>query len=591
MASVSMTDQLSRLTASLAHRYTVEREVGRGGMATVYLARDLKHRRQVAVKVLHADLAAAIGQERFLHEIEIVARLRHPHILPLHDSGDADGTLYFVMPYVEGESLRDRLTRERQLAVEEALHIASEIADALAYAHDHGIIHRDIKPANIMLESNHAVVTDFGIALVAQSARGDRLTASGLSPGTPEYMSPEQAGGEHEVDGRSDIYSLACVLYEMLAGEPPFTGVSPQSVLMRKLAEPARSLRVVRASVPAAVEQVILKALSTMPADRPRTAREFSAALQLASAGPTLASRPAAPAAPAPGLPKWLGLAASSLAAAAVLLTGIGFLTTLVYDVKLQMPSQFTPSRTDFPVIGIRALIPALSIAFFALVAYVVVQYAARLLRIGLERIPGVGPRLEALGRRAAESRRRFWSRVNPVAAAELFFIATLVVSMAVLSRFWPLFASLYSNATEPLSPASRPMHRAFSVAVTVLITGLVFAWRRVFRDLDGRRPAGARYRLAKWGGFAWIVILVLMLTMPWRLLWDNEHPRALLRGERAYILMERGSDVVLYNAERGVAERYQAETGQELTRQGTIGYLFEDAHDFAGRGQGPPVP
>jgi tRNA A-37 threonylcarbamoyl transferase component Bud32 len=588
MASVSMTDQLGRLTASLAGRYAVEREVGRGGMATVYLARDLKHRRHVAVKVLHPDLAAAIGQERFLHEIEIVARLRHPHILPLHDSGDADGTLYFVMPFVEGESLRERLTRERQLGVDEALHIASEIADALAYAHAHGIIHRDIKPANIMLESNHAVVTDFGIALVTQSARTDRLTASGLSPGTPEYMSPEQAGGEHEVDGRSDIYSLACVVYEMLAGEPPFTGVSPQAVLMRKLAEPARSLRVVRASVPAAVEQVILKALSTTPADRHRTAGEFSTALKLAAAGQPVAPSQAPPA-PAPGLGRSLGVAAASLAAALALLTGIGFLTTLVYDVKLQMPSQFTPSRTDFPVIGIRALIPALSIAFFVLVAVVVLQYLARLLWIGLGRIPGVGVKLEALGRRAAEARRRFWSRVNPVAAAELFFIAALVVSGVVLSRFWPLLIALQTNATGPLSPDARPMHRAYSVALTVLITGLALAWRRVFRELDARRVVGARYRLAKWAGFAWILMLVLVLTMPWRLLW-NEHPRALWRGERAYILLERGPDVVLYNAERGLTERHRA-GGQELTRQGTVGYLFENAHAFAGREPGRAVP
>ena len=589
MASVPMTDQLGRLTASLAGRYAVEREVGRGGMATVYVARDLKHRRQVAVKVLHPDLAAAIGEERFLHEIEIVARLRHPHILPLHDSGDADGILYFVMPYVEGESLRDRLTRERQLAVDEAIHIASEVADALAYAHAHGIIHRDIKPANIMLESNHAVVTDFGIALVTQSARPDRLTASGLSPGTPEYMSPEQAGGEHEVDGRSDVYSLGCVLYEMLAGEPPFTGVSPQAVLMRKLAEPARGLRVVRASVPAAVEQVILKALSTTPADRHRTAGDFSSALKLAAAGQPVAPPQSTPA-PASGLARSLGIATASLAAAVALLSGIGFLTTLAYDVKLQMPSQFTPSRADFPVLGIRALIPALSIAFFVLVAVVVLQYLARLLRVGLGRLPGMGAKLEALGLRAAEGRRRVWSRVNPVAAAELFFIAGLVVSLAVLSRFWPLLTALYTNATGPLSPDARPMHRAFTVALTVLVTGLALAWRRVYRELDARGGGGARYLLAKWGGLAWILMLVLVMTMPWRLLW-NEHPRALLRGERAYILLERGPDVVLYNAERGRAERHQAETGQELTRLGTVGYLFEDAFAFAGREPGQSVP
>jgi tRNA A-37 threonylcarbamoyl transferase component Bud32 len=578
-----MTDQLERLTAALAHRYAIEREVGRGGMATVYLARDLKHRRPVAVKVLHADLAAAIGQDRFLHEIEIVARLRHPHILPLHDSGDADGNLYFVMPYVAGESLRDRLTRERQLAVDEALHITSEVADALAYAHAQGIIHRDIKPANIMLESNHAVVTDFGIALAAQSARADRITASGLSPGTPEYMSPEQAGGEHEVDGRSDVYSLGCVLYEMLAGEPPFTGVSPQAVLMRKLAEPARSLRVVRASVPAAVEQVILKALSTTPADRHRTAAEFAEALEIATAEYPVQANPEPVLAPAPTPGRWLGVAAVSLAAVTALLTAIGFLTTLVYDVKLQMPSQFTPSRTDFPIMGVRALIPALGVAFFALVAYVVLEYAVRLLWLGLGRIPVLGRRLGTLGRETAERWRRAWGGVNPVSTAELFFIAALGISVAVLSRFWPLLASVVSTATEPLSLPFLPMHRTYTLALTVLTTILAFAWRRIFRDLDARRPGGARYRLAKWGGLAWIVILVLILTMPWRLLWDNDHPRGLLRGERVYILMERGPDLVLYNADRGVTERYQRGTGPDLQLLHTVGYVFESPEDFAG--------
>src|SRR5437867_1641332 len=217
-----MADQLARLQAALADRYTIERELGRGGMATVYLAQDLKHHRKVAIKVLKPELAAALGPERFLQEIEIAAGLTHPHILPLHDSGEATGLLYYVMPYVEGETLRNRLDRAGQLPVAEAVQIVREVADALSHAHSHDVVHRDIKPENILLEAGHAVVSDFGIARAIRAAAGASLTATGLAVGTPAYMSPEQAAGDSVLDGRSDVYALGCVLYEMLAGEPPF---------------------------------------------------------------------------------------------------------------------------------------------------------------------------------------------------------------------------------------------------------------------------------------------------------------------------------------------------------------------------------
>ncbi|HEX4627454.1 MAG TPA: serine/threonine-protein kinase, partial [Gemmatimonadales bacterium] len=216
-----MADLLARLRAALSGRYTIERELGRGGMATVYLAQDRKHHRQVAIKVLKPELAAALGPERFLQEVDIAAGLTHPHILPLHDSGDADGFLYYVMPFVEGESLRRRLIREKQLPVDEALRMAQQVAGALGYAHSHNVVHRDIKPENILLSEQEAVVADFGIAQAITTAGGPRLTDIGIVLGTPAYMSPEQAAGERTLDGRSDIYSLGCVLYEMLAGEPP----------------------------------------------------------------------------------------------------------------------------------------------------------------------------------------------------------------------------------------------------------------------------------------------------------------------------------------------------------------------------------
>ncbi|MCH8007019.1 MAG: protein kinase, partial [Planctomycetes bacterium] len=274
-----MTDTFESLKAALADRYAIEQEVGSGGMATVYLARDLKHDRHVAIKVLRPELAAAIGPERFIREIKITAQLNHPHILPLLDSGDAEGFLFYVMPYVEGESLRDRLNRDKQLSIEDSIKIASEVADALNSAHKHDVIHRDIKPENILLEEGHAVVADFGIARVITAAGAERLTETGLAIGTPAYMSPEQASGEDQLDGRSDIYSLGCVLYEMLAGEPPHTGPSVQAIIARKLSEPVRRLRAVRESIPVAVEELTMKALSRVPADRFATAAAMAGAL------------------------------------------------------------------------------------------------------------------------------------------------------------------------------------------------------------------------------------------------------------------------------------------------------------------------
>ncbi|MGD2120715.1 MAG: serine/threonine-protein kinase [Gemmatimonadota bacterium] len=278
-----------RLRAALADRYAIEREIGAGGMATVYLARDLKHDRKVAVKVLDPELAQNLGSKRFLWEIKTAASLTHPHILPVHDSGEADGLLFYVMPYVKGESLRTRLTKERQLPVEDAVQITQEIAGALAYAHDEGIIHRDVKPANIMLEAGQAVLADFGVAHAVVEAGGDRLTRTGTSLGTPSYMSPEQASGEESLDARSDIYSLGCVLYEMLAGEPPFTGPSPAAVLARQVQERLPSLDVVRPNLPKGLVAAVERALAKVPADRYKTATEFKEALKVEALQPEAA--------------------------------------------------------------------------------------------------------------------------------------------------------------------------------------------------------------------------------------------------------------------------------------------------------------
>jgi len=274
-----MSDLGDRLKAVLADRYQIEREIGSGGMATVYLARDVKHDRKVAVKTLKPELAAVVGTERFLAEIRTTANLSHPHILPLHESGSADGFLFYVMPYVEGESLRQKLDREHQLGIDDALRIAEQVGSALAYAHSKGIVHRDIKPENVLLQGDQAVVADFGIALAVDSAGGERLTETGLSVGTPAYMSPEQVAGEKEIDSRSDLYSLACVLYEMLAGDPPFTASNPRAVLARHLTDDAPPVTTVRPGVPAPAAAAIGAALRKVPADRPRSASAFVEAL------------------------------------------------------------------------------------------------------------------------------------------------------------------------------------------------------------------------------------------------------------------------------------------------------------------------
>ena len=270
---------IERLRGALSQNYTIDRELGRGGMATVYLAQDVKHERMVALKVLHPELAASLGPDRFLREIKVAARLNHPHILGLHDSGEAEGFLYYVMPYVEGESLRERLDREHQLPIEEAVHHARGIASALDYAHRQQIVHRDIKPENVMLYEGEAMVMDFGIAKAVSMAGHDTLTQTGMMVGTPAYVSPEQAAGEINLDGRSDQYSLACMLYEMLSGERAFTGPTAQAVMAKRFTETAKPLRSLRGSIPESVERAVSKAMSTDTAARYKTAALFAQAL------------------------------------------------------------------------------------------------------------------------------------------------------------------------------------------------------------------------------------------------------------------------------------------------------------------------
>jgi tetratricopeptide (TPR) repeat protein len=348
-----MSDQLHRLKAALADRYAIEREVGSGGMATVYLAEDLKHRRQVAVKVLAPELAAALGPERFLREIEISAGLDHPHILPLYDSGQAQGFLYYVMPYVEGESLRERLNRERQLPLDDSRQIAREVADALSYAHSRGVVHRDIKPENILLAGGHARVADFGIARAVSAAGGDRLTQTGVAIGTPLYMSPEQAAGTQDLDGRSDLYSLACVLFEMLAGEPPFTG-APESMLAKHLTAEPPNITTLRPAVPTEVSAALTRALAKTPADRFNPVAQFADALE--PRGPAVGA--AIPTAAGPAI------ALTPIQTAGVFGAGSLVLLALVYWLVIQtgLPMWVFAAAVALLVIGL-PLVVATSLA------------------------------------------------------------------------------------------------------------------------------------------------------------------------------------------------------------------------------------
>ncbi|HEY4320880.1 MAG TPA: protein kinase [Gemmatimonadales bacterium] len=349
-----MSGTLERLTTSLADRYAVERELGAGGMATVYLARDLKHDRKVAIKVLRPELAAVIGAERFLAEIKTTANLQHPHILSLFDSGTVDGTVFYVMPFVDGESLRDRLTREKQLPIIDAVRIATETADALQYAHQQGVIHRDIKPENILLQGGHALVADFGIALAASKTGGARMTETGMSLGTPQYMSPEQAMGERDLDARTDVYALGCVTYEMLTGEAPFSGPTAQAIVAKVMTEKPASIIAHRPRVAESVEDAVLTALEKLPADRFASAAEFAAAISNRT-GKTTSSRGVP--GRAASRPAWPWIAALVIVGAGGLFAGsrltghrssagpgvLGRATHLTWDAGLEVEPALSP--------------------------------------------------------------------------------------------------------------------------------------------------------------------------------------------------------------------------------------------------------
>lgn len=573
-----MAGDRERLEAALHPRYAIERELGRGGMATVYLARDEKHGRAVAVKVFEPELAAAVGSRRFEREIEVVARLRHPHILPLHDSGVSNGISWYVMPFVEGESLRERLKREGHLPVREAMRIAREVADALSYAHARGVVHRDVKPGNIMLEANHAVVTDFGIAALTQEVGPERLTQSGMSPGTPLYMSPEQAAGQ-PVDHRSDIYSLGCVLYEMLAGEPPFTGPSSQVIMARKIAGEVRSLRVVRDAVPEALERITERCLETTPADR------FQEATELAEALGSLRARIPTPAesifrgglAPAEKLLRVGAVVGLGL----IGMLTIGFLSTKAFDLKLGVPATHSPTRSDHLVVGAQALVNVTVLTLVAIVVFVAAKYAFRRVVTTLTRVPGLNRTTKALDRHVLGRWDRLVKSAGSTTLAETFFLVTGVAAVLVLSGFRELLSALWTTETAALACAERPLHRAFTITMTAFVVGAGGAWFTFFRWLGGRSRTPRRHALARWGSLAIIVVMLLALTTPWRLLWDGAE-RVRIGGERGYLVAETSTEWVIYETRSAASAIHPKEGGATIERLGVLGIPFEEPEAFA---------
>ncbi len=345
-------DVTGQLQAALVGRYTIEHEIGTGGMATVYAARDLRHDRRVALKVLRPELGAVLGVERFLSEIRVTANLQHPNLLPLFDSGESAGLLFYVMPFVEGESLRQRLDREKQLTIDEAIRIATAVAGALDYAHRHGVIHRDLKPENILLHDGQPLIADFGIALAVSNAGGARITQTGLSLGTPHYMSPEQATGDRGIDGRTDIYSLGAVTYEMLSGEPPHNGTTAQAIIARLLMDMPRSLTTLRRTVPAHVDAAVQRALEKLPADRFTTGHEFADALQ----GKTITIAPA-PVSALGDAARWKRIAMSGVGVAILAMVGAVWSLTRQPETPVQPRARFTlelpgDAKVSPPVVG-----------------------------------------------------------------------------------------------------------------------------------------------------------------------------------------------------------------------------------------------
>lgn len=600
-------DVVDRLAGVLADRYTIERELGAGATASVYLTTDHKHERQVAVKVLRPEVSAALGRNRFVREIEIVGNLTHPNILPLYDSGVVEDLCYFIMPNTGGDTLRDRLDREGQLPIDEAIRIACEVADGLAHAHDQGVIHRDIKPENILLEAGHAVIADFGLALALDSARDERITSSGLTVGTPLYISPEQASGDRKIDGRTDIYSLGCVLYEMLAGHPPFNSPTTQGIIAQHVLASPPSLRLMRGTVSELLESVCFQALAKSPADRFGDAREFMEALTevehewVRRAG--RAARHGKRAIPAAGRAAPVGeaddlvdrvatrlsaLSLDSVLRAAIWIAGttvalivVGFLTVWLYDNQLQMPARYAPSESSYLAVGARALFPSAVYALAIVVAALLFYYLLRGGLALLSALPGVGPVLRRGRRRLLARSRRFRRSAHPKTAGDIFFIASVAVFLAGLAVTWPVLDAVIAGQGVPeVGCENLVALRQYQPLLTFLIVALATARFQFFRWVERTARTLRGSGIARWGSGALILLLVIVMTLPWRIVWAGAE-RVRVGDDRGYVVHESGSELVIYNADRGTTREYTTDDPSNYARLGIHGYLWEGQPAF----------
>jgi hypothetical protein len=578
-------------------RYELHRRLGRGGMAEVFLARDQLLDRPVAVKVLFPEFATDPAfVERFRREATAAANLNHPNIVGVFDWGEAEGTYFIVMEYVDGRTLSEILQAEGPLHPDRAADVGADVAAALGFAHRNGVVHRDVKPGNVLVTpAGQVKVADFGIARAITASADDNLTQVGTVMGTATYFSPEQARGD-SVDPRSDIYSLGCVLYEMLVGQPPFVGPNLMAIHARHAVEMPPGIRVVRDTVPRSLETVVFCALAKAPADRFPTAAEFVRALEevarerVRQTGPANGSTGPATATGEPrGTFRGAGEAPTAavlrvlagIAAALIVPTMVGFLTIRAFDVKVGLPEQISPSRSDYLTVGLKALIGPFVNGSLLVLAFLVVFYAARFLHALVGRAGAPGRTMQSAADRLRAGWFEFWGNARPDTVADCFFITAVVSSAFLLAASWPLVSAHFTTETAVFGCDHRPLQRSTNVALAGLIFALAFGWHGVFAWLRRRYGRQAPGGVARWGSLAVILLLIFAVTLPWRLMWAGGDERVLINGERAYVLGETKTHVILHNAERRTTAVYALDELPPLQRLGVSGHVFEEPAVF----------